>query len=162
MYTSGSGLVEENSVFLHGSKKKNITQMININLPSRYQSDVPSSASRYGYNNRHHVKKVKYNKEQFLQATCQFVVKSDINLAPYTGNPDTLVDWNFIEQVNVQQTAEESQCPICLYSPVAGKMTRCGHIYCWPCILHYLALSEKTWRRCPICFDAIHIGDLKR
>lgn len=36
------------------------------------------------------------------------------------------------------------------------------HIYCWPCVLHYLALSDKTWRKCPICYEAIHVGDLKR
>lgn len=41
-------------------------------------------------------------------------------------------------------------------------MTRCGHVYCWPCILHYLALSDKkSWRKCPICYEAVHIGDLK-
>lgn len=40
-------------------------------------------------------------------------------------------------------------------------MTRCGHVYCWPCVLHYLSLSDKTWRKCPICYDAIHVGDLK-
>lgn len=41
-------------------------------------------------------------------------------------------------------------------------MTRCGHVYCWPCILHYLALSEKkSWRKCPICYEAVHIGDLR-
>lgn len=59
-------------------------------------------------------------------------------------------------------STEEPQCPICLYHPVAAKMTRCGHVYCWPCILHYLALSEKkSWRKCPICYEAVHIGDLK-
>lgn len=41
-------------------------------------------------------------------------------------------------------------------------MTRCGHVYCWPCILHYLALSDKkSWRKCPICYEAVHIGDLR-
>lgn len=52
-------------------------------------------------------------------------------------------------------------CPICLYPPVAGKMTRCGHVYCWPCILHYLALSDKDWRKCPICYEPVHKKDLK-
>lgn len=40
-------------------------------------------------------------------------------------------------------------------------MTKCGHVYCWPCILHYLALSDKEWRKCPICYDAVRIKDLK-
>lgn len=40
-------------------------------------------------------------------------------------------------------------------------MTRCGHIYCSSCILHYLSLSDKSWRKCPICYESIHRPDLK-
>lgn len=80
----------------------------------------------------------------------------------HTLSPDLLVDWTCIEQINMFGSTEEPQCPICLYHPVAAKMTRCGHVYCWPCILHYLALSDKkSWRKCPICYEAVHIGDLK-
>lgn len=65
-----------------------------------------------------------------------------------------------IEQINIQ-TPEEPQCPICLFPPIAAKVTRCGHVYCWTCVLHYLSLSDKSWRKCPICYDAVHVGDLK-
>lgn len=57
---------------------------------------------------------------------------------------------------------EVPSCPICLYPPVAAHITRCGHIYCWPCMLHYLSLSEKSWSKCPICYEAVHSADLKR
>ena len=30
-----------------------------------------------------------------------------------------------------------------------AKITKCGHIYCWPCILHYLSLGEKKWAQVP-------------
>lgn len=94
--------------------------------------------------------------------SCQFVVSSIGDYEPYTISPDLLVDWSSVEQVNFFGGNEEPQCPICLYHPVAAKMTRCGHVYCWPCILHYLALSDKkSWRKCPICYEAVHIGDLK-
>lgn len=94
--------------------------------------------------------------------SCQFVVKSNGNYEPYAISPDQLVEWSSIEQINFCSGTEEPQCPICLYHPVAAKMTRCGHVYCWPCILHYLALSDKkSWRKCPICYEAVHIGDLK-
>lgn len=89
-------------------------------------------------------------------------MKSKGDYAPYTISPDLLVEWASIEQINFFGSTEEPQCPICLYHPVAAKMTRCGHVYCWPCILHYLALSDKkSWRKCPICYEAVHIGDLK-
>lgn len=97
----------------------------------------------------------------FLIRSCQFVVNASGNYAAHTSSPDLLVEWTCIEQINIGST-EEPQCPICLYHPVAAKMTRCGHVYCWPCILHYLALSDKkSWRKCPICYEAVHIGDLK-
>lgn len=57
---------------------------------------------------------------------------------------------------------EVPSCPICLYPPTAAKITRCGHIFCWACILHYLSLSEKTWSKCPICYSSVHKKDLKR
>lgn len=97
-----------------------------------------------------------------ISSSCQFVVKSNGDYAPYMISPDMLVEWSSIEQIHFFGSTEEPQCPICLYHPVAAKMTRCGHVYCWPCILHYLALSEKkSWRKCPICYEAVHIGDLK-
>ncbi|WWD00448.1 hypothetical protein V866_007363 [Kwoniella sp. B9012] len=53
-------------------------------------------------------------------------------------------------------------CPICLGKPVAGRMTKCGHIFCFPCILHYIQLSDiPKSARCPICGDTIHSSYLK-
>lgn len=175
-----------------GSKKQNLNHLLNFNYaprertdPSAYQRSGNVAKGHYTY-----VKRTKYNKEHFLQAkyafienlflstkkkkiwkfyfifvlyfSCQFVVKSNGDYAPYAISPDLLVEWSKIEQIHMFGSTEEPQCPICLYHPVAAKMTRCGHVYCWPCILHYLALSDKkSWRKCPICYEAVHIGDLK-
>ncbi|XP_037043910.1 RING finger protein 10 [Bradysia coprophila] len=152
---------ELNSVYLPGSKKQNLNHLLNFNYTPR-ETASNSVFQRTGYH-RQPGRRIKYNKEQFLQANCQFIIRSDIDksaLLPHSISPDHLIDWSFVEQVNVQ-SSEEPQCPICLFHPVAGKMTRCGHIYCWPCVLHYLALSDKTWRKCPICYEAIHAADLK-
>lgn len=53
-------------------------------------------------------------------------------------------------------------------------MTKCGHVFCFPCILHYLTLADgnaaggpsggvpsQKWRRCPICWDSVYARDLK-
>lgn len=89
-------------------------------------------------------------------------MKANVNYASNVVAANELVDWPNIEQIHFFGSSEDPQCPICLYPPVAAKMTRCGHVYCWPCILHYLALSEKNaWRKCPICYDAVHIDHLK-
>ena len=89
------------------------------------------------------------------------MVKSSGDYAVHLADPDTLVNWDLIEQVVLKTTEAVPSCPICLYPPRAAKITRCGHVFCWPCILHYLALSDHQWRKCPICFEAIHKQDLK-
>ncbi|XP_017127279.1 RING finger protein 10 [Drosophila elegans] len=155
---SGDFEHELNSVYAQGSKKQNLNHLLNFHC-------VPRELQRGGHHQHHQqhhglgIRKQRYNKEQFLQANFQFVIRSGAK-AEVNGSPDTLIDWSYIEQINIQ-TTEELQCPICLYPPVAAKLTRCGHAYCWPCLLHYLSLSDKTWRKCPICYDAIHAGDLK-
>jgi len=45
---------------------------------------------------------------------------------------------------------------------ICPRITKCGHIYCWPCILHYLDYeSKRNWKKCPLCSDPIKSGDLK-
>lgn len=155
---SGAAKHELHSVFSPGSKKQSLNHLLNFNYTPR-DRDQSIQLNKTG-NIRCYVKKITYNKEQYLQANCQFVVRAGEDYTSILTTPDHLVDWTKIEQVN-NFSSEEPQCPICLYPPVAAKMTKCGHIYCWPCILHYLALSDKAWRKCPICYDAIHVPDLR-
>src|SRR5438270_568525 len=59
---------------------------------------------------------------------------------------------------------ETPTCPICLTPPTSARVTKCGHTFCLPCILHYLQINDnpkKQWRKCPICWDAIYARDLK-
>uniref|UniRef100_A0A1L8DSU4 E3 ubiquitin-protein ligase RNF10 n=1 Tax=Nyssomyia neivai TaxID=330878 RepID=A0A1L8DSU4_9DIPT len=150
------GPYELNSVFLPGSKKQNLNHLLNFHYAPRKVNAFTTPRERKGktWNGKH------FSKEQFLQANCQFVVKSRGEYDVHRLCPDTLVKWEQIEQIIIHSN-EDAQCPICLYAPVAGKMTRCGHVYCWACILHYLALSDKTWRKCPICYEPVHVEDLK-
>lgn len=113
------------------------------------------------YRSRNNTKKyTPFNKEQFIQANFQFVVCDSGDYTVHAMDPDVLVEWDLIEQVRIF-SHEVPSCPICLYPPVAAKITRCGHIYCWSCILHYLSLSDKSWHKCPICYEAVHKKDLK-
>ncbi|KAL5290263.1 RNF10 family protein [Megaselia abdita] len=155
--------IELNSIYTPGSKKQNLNHLLNFNYVPREDShNVFGRFGGSGGNNyrKSNIKKPKYNKEQYLQANFQFVINTTADQHLLTSCPDTLIDWKLIEQINIQ-TTEEPQCPICLFPPIAAKLTRCGHVYCWPCILHYLALSDKTWRKCPICYEAVHHVDLK-
>lgn len=97
----------------------------------------------------------------FIPCSCQFIVKSNADYSVYLADSDELVNWDLIEQVCLK-TTDVPSCPICLYQPRTAKITKCGHVYCWPCMLHYLSLSDEKYRQCPICFEAIYKDDLKR
>jgi hypothetical protein len=84
-------------------------------------------------------------------------------LGNYVGHlvdPDIFVNWDNVIQV-LMFSNKPVTCPICLSPTSSPKITKCGHVYCWPCILHYLQLSEKSWRKCPICYDSVYSKDLK-
>lgn len=153
---------EVGSALQQGSKKLNLNHLLNFTYASRQSNarHVSYWGNSWRNRNKWSTKKHKYNKEQFLQANCQFVVKAGGDYAVHSVEPDPLVDWDSVELVRIPGH-DMASCPICLYEPVAAKITRCGHIYCWACILHYLALSDKSWRKCPICYESIHKKDLK-
>jgi hypothetical protein len=42
------------------------------------------------------------------------------------------------------------------------RITKCGHIYCWSCVLQYLAYKkEDNWKKCPLCNDPVYKHELK-
>lgn len=99
-------------------------------------------------------------REQYLQARCKFVVRDDTDLSANLTDPDRLLDWHCVEQVWLMQeegaAGSSTTCPICLCSPRAARITRCGHVFCYTCMLHYLAVGDDRQlplprRRCPIC-----------
>ncbi|KAG5676281.1 hypothetical protein PVAND_006129 [Polypedilum vanderplanki] len=155
---------ELNSVFNHGSKKQNLNHLLNFHKYTKDSDDMHyrGAFSKHGYRYRVASKKYNYNKEQYLQANCQFIVKEDAkyDYKPFKITPDALVEWDQIVKILISSN-EESQCPICLYPPKAARMTKCGHVFCFSCALHYLSLSDKKWRKCPICYESVYLTDLK-
>ncbi|XP_051525946.1 RING finger protein 10-like [Myxocyprinus asiaticus] len=145
-----------------GPKKISLNHLLNFTFEPRggHFGSGGDGHSCWGRRNKWGHKHKPFNKELFLQANCQFVVIDDQDYQAHFTDPDTLVDWDCVQQVRIN-SHEVPSCPICLYPPVAAHITRCGHIYCWPCMLHYLSLSEKSWSKCPICYEAVHSVDLK-
>ncbi|XP_029474955.1 RING finger protein 10 [Rhinatrema bivittatum] len=144
-----------------GPKKISLNHLLNFTFEPRGQVGAYHDGSGHGnWGKRNKWGHKPFNKELFLQANCQFVVSEDLDYAAHLTDPDTLVNWDFVEQVRIC-SHEVPSCPICLYPPTAAKITRCGHIFCWACILHYLSLSEKDWSKCPICYGAIYKKELR-
>ena len=61
----------------------------------------------------------------------------------------------------------ERSCSICLSNLFIPQATRCGHIFCYTCILRYLFFDdgESTYvapsQKCPLCNHYISLRDLK-
>lgn len=106
-----------------------------------------------------------FTKSRFIHANFRFVALSDIvkNQDLYSRDSDAPLDWNEIELVIVPAQYDVT-CPICLDTPLAPRLTKCGHFFCWPCILRYAAVNSTSgsgnWRKCPICFESINVKHL--
>lgn len=150
---------EIGSIFNPGRKKQNYNHLLNFQYDSRGRTTGQNRGNfNRGYNKPARRKyqdagpRVKYDHTHYLQANCQFIVRDDQDYSVQMVDPDKLVDWDMIEQVELRVCSDDqTSCPICLFPPVAAKMSNCGHVFCWSCILHYLALSDDDNRPCPIC-----------
>ncbi|KAL0094756.1 hypothetical protein F4703DRAFT_1820463 [Phycomyces blakesleeanus] len=148
------------AVDLSGSKEKkgkvSLNHLLGFSFPERQTPSSPSPR-------RQKTTYQPFNKEKFVNANFRFVVKASSDYQIYLADPDMILDWQSIEQVVITDTTPS--CPICLSSPVtAARITKCGHVFCLPCVLHYFASRENTrkqWHKCPICWDAMYLKDLK-
>ena len=85
-------------------------------------------------------------------------------------NPASIVDWrDVIELIYTPPSIAQSHktvCPICLEAAeqmVAPRITKCGHIFCWPCLLQYLNYERaNAWKKCPLCADPVYKRDIRR
>jgi RING-finger-containing E3 ubiquitin ligase len=93
--------------------------------------------------------------------------KSDGNEA------DRVKQWESVKIVKclVPATGEDSsltRCSICLDEFTAPRITKCGHLFCYPCILRHLNSSTKcdeckkaTMAQCPCCYHWTSQDDLR-
>lgn len=110
------------------------------------------------------------DKARFVHANYRFIVMPNQNFYAQAANADVHLDWASVLQVLVSAQTQATSCPICLCTPVAPRMARCGHIFCLPCLIRYMHASEddypapekrQRWKKCPICWDSIYSSDTR-
>ncbi|KAJ2405400.1 hypothetical protein J3F80_004206 [Coemansia sp. RSA 2526] len=77
--------------------------------------------------------------------------------------PDMQLRPEWIERVVMPVSGDTTNCPICLSPPVAARVTRCGHVFCLPCILRHIAYNsddKRQSKKCPICWYTISPDEL--
>ena len=60
---------------------------------------------------------------------------------------------------NNRNTEPVFECSICLETAKEPIVTKCGHIYCWPCIYNWMEAKGKN-SKCPNCKNPITKSDL--
>ncbi|GAA5834792.1 hypothetical protein JCM9279_007107 [Rhodotorula babjevae] len=164
-------------------EQQDVSHLLGFTLPPRAPPPPPTHLPRRSTRRASHSGAgqgtAAYTRARFVHQF-RFVVAPDKDYTAHFADPDIHLEWADILQVilptgggalNAVATAKLDQageggrpaCPICLSEPTAARMTKCGHVFCYPCVLHYLALADPGTksRKCPVCHDFIHAKDLK-
>lgn len=59
-----------------------------------------------------------------------------------------------MEDFHSDITHSNYECNICYVEAKNPVTTECGHLYCWPCIYHWLN-TNRTHLTCPVCKSGI-------
>ncbi|CAL5872339.1 uncharacterized protein PFLUO_LOCUS6601 [Penicillium psychrofluorescens] len=156
----------ESAVMKSSTSRKgqtSITHLMNFSLPPRPQYQ-PQPRRRY--TSRGDV----VDKARYVHANYRFIVTPNRNYHAQAANADVHLDWDSVLQVLVSAQTQAAGCPICLSTPVAPRMARCGHIFCLSCLIRYMHSSDDEnsapekkarWKKCPICWDMVYISETR-
>ncbi|KAK6498940.1 hypothetical protein TWF481_011511 [Arthrobotrys musiformis] len=117
------------------------------------------------------------DKARYVNANYRFIVDPAGDYRPQSLDPDSTLSWTSILQVLASSITQSPSCPICLCDPVAPRMARCGHIFCFACLIRYMASEDAEtqkqgqhfnnnqnkpkWKKCPICYDSIYMNEVR-
>lgn len=165
-----------------------------LNFKTRIPSDLPSTSNSALPRTNKFEKKKSYQKLEaerrereardrlsssfFLHSSPRhsFIIsrkKNENLLKTKVLGADTIIDWHRVRIVKVMvPTGQDvdssiSTCSICLDNPIAPRTTKCGHLFCFPCILRQLhseassGSSQQLTAKCPCCFHYCAQKDLR-
>ena len=107
--------------------------------------------------------------QRYVHANYRFIVDPRGDYRAQSVDADIHLDWNNVMQILASEISQEASCPICLGTPVAPRMAKCGHIFCLPCLIRYMhseddgkAPEKKArFKKCPLCFDTIYASETR-
>ncbi|KAL9126887.1 MAG: hypothetical protein Q9217_004145 [Psora testacea] len=153
--------------------RTSITHLMNFTLPPRPQYHPQHNFGRnarrnpaWGLGSGYHA----VDKARYIHANYRFIVTPNGDYRAQAVDADVHLDWGNVLQILVSAQSQASNCPICLSTPVAPRMAKCGHIFCLPCLIRYMHSTDGTapipekrarWKKCPICYDSIYISETR-
>ena len=106
----------------------------------------------------------KYWKRKISQGCLKFVINPLADAFDESlFNADLSAPWDSVECVIIPETVNQNRgsCSICLGTVRIARMTRCHHVYCFTCVLRYMACSNDMHQKCPLCSEHFMKSDLK-
>lgn len=107
---------------------------------------------------------------RYIHANYRFIVDPKGDYRAQAMDADVHLDWTTVLQILVSAQSQSTNCPICLSTPVAPRMAKCGHIFCLPCLIRYMQSTDDSnpipekkarWKKCPICWDSVYISETR-
>jgi len=158
--------------FTNRKGQTSITHLMNFSLPPRPPSHSSHTQGRnyrrnptWGLGSGYHA----VDKARYVHANYRFIVDPRGDYRAQSVDADIHLDWNNVLQILASELSQEASCPICLGTPVAPRMAKCGHIFCLPCLIRYMQSEddgkapEKKARskKCPLCFDTVYTAETR-
>lgn len=185
-HTSTTKPTRLNQTQRRANDSQTFSHLLGFTLPPRSNQAHQSSSSSFSRRpvRKQHVHNSFHDKDRFVHAKYRFILKPTGDYTVHFADPDIRFNWSEILQVIVNVSSalpgatansqssdfdaekpnDKHACPVCLSEPAAARITKCGHIFCYPCILHYLELSDEAkgqGRKCPVCWETVMKKDLK-
>ncbi|CAE8627470.1 unnamed protein product [Polarella glacialis] len=102
-----------------------------------------------------------FAKGRFVQSSFRLFVEDEAapDVVEAAFDADAMLDWNSVRRVDLI-CEQQPKCPICLeLELVVPKITRCGHLFCFPCVMRYFLTMKgyngKVYQRCPVCNEQV-------
>ncbi|KAI2623798.1 hypothetical protein GGS21DRAFT_533394 [Xylaria nigripes] len=146
-----------------------ITHLLNYSIPSRHYQEHHRPFRRHptwGHGSGYHT----VDKARFVHANYRFVVSPTGDYKSQAADADKHIEWADVLQVIASSKSQTTSCPICLSDPVAPRMAPCGHIFCLPCLLRFMNMTndeesvpkrETRLKSCPICEDVFRLTEVR-
>ncbi|KAJ6258608.1 hypothetical protein Dda_6655 [Drechslerella dactyloides] len=167
--------------------RTSITHLMDWSLPPPRPQHANHHYSRGHHGNRRHSSwggqgsgYHSVDKARYVNANYRFIVDPSGDYKSQSLDPDSPVPWTSILQILASSITQAASCPICLCDPVAPRMARCGHIFCFPCLIRYMASEDdqpkpgqqgyyhptanqnkQKWKKCPICHDSVYMNEVR-
>ncbi|KAL8654463.1 MAG: hypothetical protein Q9210_001498 [Variospora velana] len=165
------------SAVMHSTRNRkgqtSITHLMNFVLPPRPQYQTHSYQARNARRNPNSGLGSGYHaadKARYIHANYRFIVDPRGDYRAQAVDADVHLDWATVLQILASAKSQAANCPICLSSPVAPRMAKCGHIFCLPCLLRYMHSTDEAmpfpekrqrWKKCPICWDSVYVSETR-